>query len=334
MEMEELSAVFLLQRMLNDALEHRCSDIHIFLGKGSSAVVKFRVDGVLSTYLEANGVGPELVRRIKALARMDLAESRLPQDGSFHWESEVAQCDVRVSTLPTIHGEAVVMRLFPERRGPLDFSSLGMNRSQCQDVQRMLIHTSGLILVSGPTNSGKTTTLYAMMLQLARMGRKVISIEDPVEMPLEDCQQVEVRERVGVTFDVGLRALLRHDPDVIMIGEIRDERSAQAAVRAALTGHLVLSTTHAPDAVGAMIRLVEFGVPRSLLATIIKGIVVQAFPPSNRPRAVTGSARERHPLFGVVPITSALAECIASDMPWSQVRSELTLCAVGEGRQT
>jgi type II secretory ATPase GspE/PulE/Tfp pilus assembly ATPase PilB-like protein len=319
--------------MLNDALEHRCSDIHIFLGKGSSVVVKFRVAGVLSNYVEADGIGLDLVRRIKALARMDLAESRLPQDGSFHWESETAQCDVRVSTLPTIHGEAVVMRLFPEQRGSLDFTSLGMNRSQSQDVLHMLGHTSGLILVTGPINSGKTTTLYAMMLQLARMGRKVISIEDPVEMPVADCQQVEVRERVGVTFDVGLRALLRHDPDVIMIGEIRDEGSAQAAVRAALTGHLVLSTTHAPDAVGAMVRLVEFNVPRSLLATVMRGIVVQAFPPSHKPRAVTGTARERHPLFGVVPITPVLAECIAADTPWYQVRSQLLQSAVAEGRQ-
>lgn len=322
--MEERSAVFLLQKMLDDALEYRCTDIHIYASK-SDVIVKFRVNGELMTYSRSPDGGMDVVRRIKALSRMDVAESRLPQDGAFHWESDAIACDIRVSTLPTIHGEAVVMRLFPEYRGPLDFGGLGMNPSQCQSVAALLANRAGLILVCGPINSGKTTTLYAMMLQLARDGRKVVSIEDPVEIALDDCQQVEVRERVGVTFDVGLRALLRHDPDVIMIGEVRDETSAHAAVRAALTGHLVLTTTHAPDAVGALIRMIGFGVPRTLLADVIQGIVVQDFRPAiGQNRLVNGNRIERRPVFAIVNITRDLRERLAGDATWVQIRQQVT----------
>lgn len=322
--MEELSAVLLLQKLLDEAVEQRCSDVHIYTAK-DQLIVKFRKHGRLETFLQTEQIGAEVVRRVKALARMDVAESRLPQDGAFRWESEIMQCDVRVSTLPTIHGEAMVMRLFPEQKGPLDFCSLGMNHKQCQIVTDVLNSSAGMVMVTGPTNSGKTTTLYAMMLHLARAGRKVVSIEDPVERPLEDCQQVQVRETIGVTFDVGLRAVLRHDPDVIMIGEIRDDKTARAAVRAALTGHLVLTTTHSNDAVGALIRLVEFGVARSFVADVVRGIVVQSFVDTGADRGnqnqVTG---DRAPEFEVVRITPEVAQRLGSDAPWWSVRKALS----------
>jgi general secretion pathway protein E len=321
MEMEELSAVLLLHKVLDEALEQRCSDVHIYTAK-DQLIVKFRKHGRLETFLRTEQIGADVVRRVKALARMDVAEARLPQDGAFRWESETMQCDVRASTLPTIHGEAVVLRLFPEQKGPIDFSSLGMNDVQCRFVVDVLSNDAGMVMVTGPTNSGKTTTLYAMMLHLARAGRKVVSIEDPVERPLEDCQQVQVRETIGITFDVGLRAVLRHDPDVIMIGEIRDDKTARAAVRAALTGHLVLTTTHSNDAVGALIRLVEFGISRSLVADVVRGIVVQAFVHTEASRD-NPVVRERAPEFEVVRITPAVAQLLGSDTPWWSVRKAL-----------
>ncbi|MCL6548766.1 MAG: Flp pilus assembly complex ATPase component TadA [Alicyclobacillus sp.] len=258
--MEELSAAVLLGRILDDALARGSSDVHLHADR-NHLTVHLRVSGRIEPYLRVPDLGPPVIRRIKALAKMDVAESRIPQDGSFRWHTDAADCDVRAAVIPTVAGETAVLRLLSRYREPVSFTDLGMTDSQAERMNAILQNTSGLILTAGPTGSGKTTTLYAMMVQLSRWGRHVVSIEDPVEMPLPDCQQVEVRERIGVTFDAGLRALLRHDPDVIKVGEIRDEQTARVALRAGMTGHLVLSTTHARDAAGAVARLLEFGVP-------------------------------------------------------------------------
>lgn len=281
MFVEELSAVVLLQRILDDALLRSASDVHLRHAAGLLQVA-FRVDGQVEPFLTVPDPAGTVIRRVKALGRMDVSESRLPQDGAFSWhlpatdDAPECRCDVRAAVVPMLGGEAAVLRLLAHS-GDLRQSLLeiGMTELQRDRILHMLSRPAGLILVAGATGSGKTTTLYAMLQELVGMGRRVVSIEDPVEIPMSTWQQMEVRERIGVTFDVGLRALLRQDPDAIMIGEIRDDQTARVAVRAALTGHIVLSTTHARDTVGAAVRLVDFGVARELLCEVLLGVVVQ-----------------------------------------------------------
>lgn len=328
--MEELSVGLILQQVLNDALDTECSDVHIFT-VGDELVVQYRSQGRLTQVLRVPDEGPTVLRRIKALAKMDVAESRIPQDGAFHWVSESHESSVRVASLPTIDGEAMVLRLLPKRRTSPDLSALGLSLTQAKRVGELLEAESGLLLVAGPTSSGKTTTLYAMMEQLSRMGRRVVSIEDPVEQILEDCHQLQVRERIGVTFDVGLRAALRQDPDVIMVGEIRDELTARTALRAALTGHLVLSTTHAKDLVGAVARLVDLGLERALVSEVLTGIIIQRLEKrhgtvlEDTNMGTTGlPVEERVGLFTIHSMTPELAKLFASNLSWPSVRQHIS----------
>ncbi|MBX6352900.1 MAG: Flp pilus assembly complex ATPase component TadA [Thermoflavifilum sp.] len=277
--MDEQSAVSLLSDLLRQALQQRATDVHLRIG-ASDWSADFRVGGDLRQVTSGSTAGPALARRVKALARMDVADSRQPQDGGFHWEDGDHCCDVRVAALPTVYGEAVVLRLLPKLSGAVDFTELGMTVEQARDIRQLLSLPSGLVLVAGPTGAGKTTTLYTMMRQLAAWRRRVVSIEDPVEMILPDCHQVQVRERTGLTFDAGLRALLRQDPDVIMVSEIRDEVTARTVLRAALSGHLVLSTTHARDASGAVLRLEDFGLSRFVVRDVLRAVVVQVLHPA------------------------------------------------------
>jgi general secretion pathway protein E len=335
-EMEDLSTAVLLGQILDDALLRGASDVHLHAGKYRFSA-EFRVSGVLQKYISLEQNVDSVIRRIKALAHMDVTETRIPQDGSFHWESEVNECDVRVASLPTVTGEAVVLRLLIKAKGPLSFTDLGMTEAQARLVLNMLKDSTGLILVSGSTGAGKTTTLYAMMTQLARYGRHVVSIEDPVEMMISECRQMEVRERIGVTFDAGLRSLLRQDPDAIMIGEIRDEQTARVAVRAAMTGRLVLSTTHARDVVGAAARLVEFGLSRSLVGDVLTAVINQKLQPlacvdcngeECKSCHGTGYLATRAAKFDVYPMSATLSGLIASDLSWGEVRSRATLAAI------
>jgi general secretion pathway protein E len=327
-EVEDLSTAVLLGQFLDDALLAGASDVHLHAGQ-NHFTVQFRVSGALQKYMSMQQNGDSIVRRIKALAHMDVTEARIPQDGAFHWESDTNACDVRVASLPTVSGEAVVLRLLIKAKGPLSFTDLGMTEAQAKLVLNLLKDSTGLILVSGPTGAGKTTTLYAMMAQLARFGRHVVSIEDPVEMAIAECRQMEVRERIGVTFDAGLRSLLRQDPDAIMIGEIRDEQTARVAVRAAMTGRLVLSTTHAKDVVGAAARLVEFGLSRSLVGDVLAAVLNQHLFPmlcvdckgaECKMCQGSGYLTSRTAEFDVYPMTTALSGLIASDLSWSDVR--------------
>lgn len=249
MSVEDLTAVDLLQRILDDALARDCTDVHL-RGTGTEVTVDFRTAGLLVPFSHFHDPNQMVIRRVKALARMDVAESRLPQDGAFVWPAEAGPCDVRAATVPVVGGESVALRLLSRSARGTSLESLGIDAAAAAQIRSLLQEESGLLLVAGPTGSGKTTTLYAMMREVAATSRHVVSIEDPVEMELSQCRQMEVRERIGVTFEAGLRALLRLDPDVIMIGEVRDEVTARVAVRAALTGHLVLSTTHARDWMG------------------------------------------------------------------------------------
>lgn len=272
--MDEPSTELLLEQILNLALSVHASDIHLHLDREGLDII-FRAGGELVPYGRFHDDGPSLVRRAKALAKMDVTDLRVPQDGSFFCMTELGPCDVRVAAIPTIQGESLVLRLLPRSDNFLEFTDLGMTPEQAEEMDELLEASSGLILVAGATGTGKTTTLYAMMHRLSTRGRNVVSIEDPVEAQLACCRQMEVRERVGITFDVGLRAILRQDPDVIMIGEVRDEETARVAVRAALTGHLVLTTTHAKGLLGAASRLVDFGISRMVLSDVLLAVVIQ-----------------------------------------------------------
>ncbi|MCL6516168.1 ATPase, T2SS/T4P/T4SS family [Alicyclobacillus sp.] len=323
--MEEWSTASLLQRILDDAVENRCTDVHIFPA-GDGIRVQMRCDGRLHPYLDLPTEAASIIRKVKALARMDVAETRVPQDGSFHWDTQTAGCDVRVATLPTVRGETAVLRLFPGRRTCWRFEDLGMSREQAEAVSLLLEEKHGMVLVAGGTGAGKTTTLYTMMWHLSNLGKRVVSIEDPVERTIENCHQVEVRERAGITFGAGIRAVLRHDPDVIMVGEIRDEPTAQAAARAALGGHLVISTTHARDWLGAAIRLCELGVSRSVAGEVLRAVIVQELAPAARLVDVerTGDGgpfgQEGRAQFAIHRVTGEASAWIASDRPWAEVR--------------
>ncbi|WP_067932984.1 GspE/PulE family protein [Alicyclobacillus kakegawensis] len=324
--MEEASAVFLCQQILDGALEQGCTDVHVSVS-GGRLEVKFRLDGLLVPYLASESpVGPALVRRIKALANMDVAESRLPQDGAFHWEGKET-CDVRVSTLPLIHGECMVLRLLAGT-DRYDFRQLGMDELQVRQLSHMLNGAGGLMVVAGPTGSGKTTTLYAIMRWLAERGRHVVSLEDPVERPIPELHQFQIREKIGFTFASALKAVLRQDPDAIAIGEVRDEETARVMLRAALTGHLVLATAHAADLIGVAERLSEFGLARSLIADVLIGAVVQTWLDEVCYRcqgrgceACRSGVLRRVPRFTVHRMTQALRHAIASGSTWHDMHA-------------
>ncbi|MCL6631629.1 MAG: Flp pilus assembly complex ATPase component TadA [Alicyclobacillus herbarius] len=325
--MEETSAAFLFEEVLDQALQQGCTDIHLFLSH-TLLEIKFRVQGLLVPFLVTESpAGTTLVRRIKALARMDVTDARIPQDGSFRWDGAVP-CDIRVSSLPLVDGECIVLRLLSGGEQTYDFHALGFNDLQVHQLVQMLSVSGGLMLLVGPTGSGKTTTLYAMMHWLAEHGRHVISLEDPVERSFHEFHQFEVREKVGLTFAAGLRAALRQDPDVIVVGEVRDDETARIILRAALTGHLVLTTTHAIDLVGAAERLWEFGLSRPLLADVLVGVVVQTMVDKPCLRchgrgcsACNGGVARRRPHFVVHRMTSNLRNAIASTAPWHTIRS-------------
>jgi general secretion pathway protein E len=216
-----------------------------------------------------------IVSRIKVMSRMDIGEKRLPQDGVFVFQRDKQPLEIRVSTLPTIHGEKVVMRILRLRENPFTMEELGMESKQQQKVRRLLSKSSGLMVVTGPTGSGKTTTLYTLLQTLNQSRTNIVSLEDPVELQLDGINQVQIHPKSGLTYACALRAVMRQDPDVIMIGEIRDEEVAKIAVSAALTGHLVLTTLHTPDAAGAVIRLLDLKVEPYRLAASLIGVIAQ-----------------------------------------------------------
>lgn len=266
----------MVNKILLAAIESEASDIHIEPGK-TKMKVRFRVDGVLRifkiqvpTYLSN-----ALISRIKIMANLDIAEKRAPQDGRFPLNISGHDFDVRVSTLPVIFGEKIVMRLLDKSSILVGMDSLGLNFEQHAIITKSLSEINGIILVTGPTGSGKTTTLYSALQVLNSETRNIITVEDPVEYQLTDVNQVQVNPQAGVTFASGLRSILRQDPDIIMVGEIRDSETAEIAVQAALTGHLVLSTLHTNDAISTISRLLEMEIEPFLLASSIRAIIGQ-----------------------------------------------------------
>ena len=271
---EEAPVVRLLQSVFEDAIQVRASDIHVE-PQEKSLQIRFRGDGVWSLATEADRkIGPALIQRLKLMADLDIAERRLPQDGRFVIRLKKRAVDVRMSTLPVQYGESAVLRLLTHG-GVTSLTELGMTPQQLARIQALIHRPHGLILVTGPTGSGKTTTLYAALAELNTRERKLLTVEDPVEYRLPGVNQVQVNERIELTFARALRAFLRQDPDVILVGEMRDSETALIALRAALTGHLVLSTLHTNDAPSAAARLLDMGAPPFLLSTSLAGVVAQ-----------------------------------------------------------
>ena len=265
----------LINGLIAEAVRSGASDVHVepFEERVS---VRFRVDGVLREMASLSArLAPPLISRIKVMARLDIAEKRVPQDGRLTLTLAGKGVDVRVSTLPSRYGERVVLRLLDKESARFSLEELGMAPAQLADFTRALAQPNGIVLVTGPTGAGKTTTLYAGLNLLNDQSRNILTVEDPVEYAVEGVGQTQVNAKVGMTFAAGLRAILRQDPDVVMVGEIRDKETAEIAVQASLTGHLVLSTVHTNSAVAAITRLRDMGVESYLLATTVSAVLAQ-----------------------------------------------------------
>jgi type II secretory ATPase GspE/PulE/Tfp pilus assembly ATPase PilB-like protein len=261
--------------LVRDAYDAAASDIHLEATRNGLSA-RFRVDGVLVSAPEpAAHLHQAIVSRIKLLAELDIAERRRPQDGRIRVRLEARELDLRVSTVPTIYGESVVLRLLDRGGRPVGLGELGMSPSLLDAVERLAKRPHGMLLVTGPTGSGKTTTLYAALQSRDSAAEKIITVEDPIEYQLGGITQVPVHRQAGVTFGSALRAILRQDPDVVMVGEMRDRETAEIAVQAAMTGHLVFSTLHTNDAIGAIPRLLDLGIPDYLVAATVEGVLAQ-----------------------------------------------------------
>jgi MSHA biogenesis protein MshE len=267
--------VRLLQTLFEDALQVNASDMHIE-PQEKRLMIRFRIDGVLHPQTEADlKIAPALALRLKIVSGLDISEKRLPQDGRFAVKVRGRTVDVRLSTMPTQYGESVVMRLLSQGDDPHTVDNLGMAPDMLEQFRAILHRPNGLVLVTGPTGSGKTTTLYAALHELNDPGTKIITVEDPVEYRLPGVNQVQANDKIDLTFSRVLRAILRQDPDVILVGEMRDPETAQIALRAAMTGHLVLSTLHTNDAASTPVRLLDMGVPAFMVATSVQGVLAQ-----------------------------------------------------------
>ncbi len=272
---DDAPIIRLINAILTEAVRHNASDVHIEPFEQRLSV-RMRVDGVMQETLEPpRSIAPLIISRIKVMARLDISEKRLPQDGRISLKIAGRPVDVRVSTLPSGHGERVVMRLLDKQAGRLDVEHLGMSSRDTRLLNDLIHRPHGILLVTGPTGSGKTTTLYASITRLNDASRTILTVEDPIEYYLDGIGQTQVNTKVDLTFARGLRAILRQDPDVVMVGEIRDLETAQIAVQASLTGHVVLSTLHTNTAIGAITRLRDMGVEPFLLSSSVVGILAQ-----------------------------------------------------------
>jgi len=272
---DDAPIIKLINAMLGEAIKEGASDIHIETFEKSLSI-RFRIDGVLRDVLSpSRKLAPLLVSRVKVMAKLDIAEKRVPQDGRISLRIGGRAVDVRVSTMPSSHGERVVMRLLDKNATRLDLHSLGMTEANHNAFRQMIARPHGIILVTGPTGSGKSTTLYAGLTEINSNERNILTVEDPIEFDIDGIGQTQVNPKVDMTFARGLRAILRQDPDVVMVGEIRDLETAQIAVQASLTGHLVMSTLHTNTAVGAITRLRDMGIEPFLISSSLLGVLAQ-----------------------------------------------------------
>jgi MSHA biogenesis protein MshE len=273
--LEEAPIVKLLQSVFDDATQVRASDIHIE-PQEARLQIRFRIDGVLHLQTEADPkIATPLALRLKLMADLDISEKRLPQDGRFAIKVKQQRIDVRISTMPTQHGESVVMRLLNQGGTTLRLDAIGMPERLVEKFRAIVARPNGLVLVTGPTGSGKTTTLYSALSELNSVEKKLITVEDPVEYRLPGINQVQVNDKIDLSFARVLRSALRQDPDIVLVGEMRDQETAQIGLRAAMTGHLVLSTLHTNDAASTPLRLMDMGVPRYMVSSSLQAVLAQ-----------------------------------------------------------
>ena len=295
---EDAPVVAFVNNTLAQALEARASDIHIEPGE-REASLRFRVDGVLHTRSSLSmDRYPAIASRIKLIGGLDIAERRLPQDGRISTRVAGREVDIRISAIPAVHGESLVLRLLPKERGDIGMHRIGMEPDHRALFEHWLAWPNGLVLVTGPTGSGKSTTLYSALTHINDGIRKLITVEDPVELRLPHVVQIQTQADIGFTFARALRSILRHDPDVIMVGEIRDRETAEIAIQAALTGHLVLATVHTNDALSAVNRLVDMGIEPYMVGAALRGVLAQRLvrrlcPDCAKPHADAESLQER-----------------------------------------
>ncbi|MBW4081634.1 GspE/PulE family protein [Paenibacillus sp. S150] len=286
---EDSPIVRLVNQMIQQAVSLRASDIHVDPGENNLSI-RYRIDGTLRTErIIPKQMQGFITARLKIMAKLNIAERRLPQDGRIKMQFDYKMVDIRVSSLPTMHGEKIVLRLLDLSAGVKSVDSLGFSDGNAEAFQSMIGKPYGILLITGPTGSGKTTTLYAALNQLNTESANIITIEDPVEYQLEGVNQVHVNPAIGLTFAAGLRSILRQDPNIVMVGEIRDTETAEIAVRASLTGHLVLSTLHTNDAISTISRLRDMGVEPYLIASSLLGVVAQRLV-----RKICPDCREEH----------------------------------------
>ncbi len=274
---QEASVVRLVNEILLEAIQTRASDVHIET-KSNGIVIRYRIDGILHpqpTPPEINQFQAAIISRLKIMAKLNIAEKRLPQDGRIKLRVHGREVDIRMSVIPMIHGEGIVMRILDKSSMVFELKSLGMSQEVYDQFSEIIEYPHGIILVTGPTGSGKTTTLYSSLLQIQSPETKIITTEDPVEYQLDGINQIQVHAKIGFTFAHSLRSILRHDPDIVLVGEIRDLETAENAIQASLTGHLVFSTLHTNDAAGAFTRMSDMGVEPFLVAGTVEAVMAQ-----------------------------------------------------------
>ena len=306
---QEASVVRLVNEILIEAIDSRASDVHVE-SQPSGIKIRYRIDGMLHPQPappEINRFQAAIISRLKIMARLNIAEKRLPQDGRIKLKVHGREVDVRVSVIPMLHGEGIVMRLLDKRNMEFSLVKLGMQPDSKRQFDELIRLPHGIVLVTGPTGSGKTTSLYSALLEIKSEDTKIVTTEDPVEYQLEGINQIQVHSKIGLTFAKSLRAILRHDPDVVLVGEIRDHETAENAIQASLTGHLVFSTLHTNDAPSAYTRLVDMGIEPFLVASTIEAVMAQRLVRSLCPRC-----RE--------PYEPGVEE-LPDDFPWDDYRA-------------
>lgn len=314
---QEASVVRLVNEILLEAIQSRASDIHIE-SQSKGLIIRYRIDGILHlqpTPPEINRFQAAITSRLKIMARLNIAEKRLPQDGRIKLRVHGRDVDIRLSVIPMIHGESMVMRVLDKSAMVFDLNSLGMSEAIYSKFSEIIDYPHGIVLVTGPTGSGKTTTLYSSLLQIQSPETKIITTEDPVEYQLDGINQIQVHSKIGLTFANSLRSILRHDPDIVLVGEIRDLETAENAIQASLTGHLVFSTLHTNDAAGAFTRMSDMGVEPFLVAGTVEAVMAQRL----LRRLCTHCKEAYEPNRNDVP----------SDFPWDRLEGKPVYRSVG-----
>jgi general secretion pathway protein E len=314
---QEASVIRLVNEILIEAIDSRTSDVHIE-SQSSGLIVRFRIDGILHTQPtppEINRFAAAIISRLKIMAHLNIAEKRLPQDGRIKLRVHRREVDIRLSVIPMIHGEGLVMRILDKSSMKFDLQGLGMDPKTYGTFSEVIKSPHGIILVTGPTGSGKTTTLYSSLLQIKSPDTKIITTEDPVEYQLDGVNQIQVHPKIGLTFAASLRSILRHDPDVVLVGEIRDLETAENAIQASLTGHLVFSTLHTNDAAGAFTRMCDMGVEPFLVAGTVEAVMAQRLVR----RVCKFCAQEYQPKHDELP----------ADFPWDRLGGGTLVHSIG-----